>query len=161
MGGGELNPDAGDLALTVGWGHGGKGGATMPGKGRVVARPYTDAERAALAEAAKARDLTEADALDLLGGDTRDVFLNDRACWRNVPAKVWEFYIGGYQVLKKWLSYREEKVLGRALRPEEAREVMSIARRLTALTLLQPALDANYRHAAEHTWPWPSDDNGC
>ena len=24
-----------------------------------------------------------------------------------VPAAVWEYTIGGYQVLKKWLSYRE------------------------------------------------------
>ena len=27
VGGGALNPDAGDLALTVGWGHGGKDGS--------------------------------------------------------------------------------------------------------------------------------------
>src|SRR6185437_10090156 len=37
-----------DLALTAGWGHGGKGGVTMPGKGRLVARDYTDAERVSL-----------------------------------------------------------------------------------------------------------------
>jgi hypothetical protein len=34
VGGGVLNPDAGDLALTVGWGHGGKGGITMPARAR-------------------------------------------------------------------------------------------------------------------------------
>jgi hypothetical protein len=27
--------------------------------------------------------------------------------WRNVLARVWGYYIGGYQVIKKWLSYRE------------------------------------------------------
>ncbi len=31
VGGGGLDPDAGDLAVTAGWGHGGKGGVTMPG----------------------------------------------------------------------------------------------------------------------------------
>ena len=35
VGGGPLNPAAGDLAVTAGWGHAGKGGVTMPGKGRV------------------------------------------------------------------------------------------------------------------------------
>ena len=30
--GGSLNPEAGDLDVTVGWGHSGKGGAVMPGK---------------------------------------------------------------------------------------------------------------------------------
>ena len=29
--GGQLDPSAGDLAVTAGWGHGGKGGVTMPG----------------------------------------------------------------------------------------------------------------------------------
>ena len=41
-----VNPAAGDLAVTAGWGHAGKGGVTMPGKGRVVERPYTAAELA-------------------------------------------------------------------------------------------------------------------
>ena len=41
-----------DFALTVGWGHFGQGEAVMPGQGRVVERPYTAAERAALGRAA-------------------------------------------------------------------------------------------------------------
>jgi hypothetical protein len=60
-----------------------------------------------------------------MGADTRDVYLNEKACWRNVPANVWEYYIGGYQVIKKWLSYREQSLLGRALKSEEAREATS------------------------------------
>ena len=46
---------------------------------------------------------------------------NDTAYWRNVPASVWTYKLGGYQVLKKWLSYREQKVLGRPLNPENPR----------------------------------------
>jgi hypothetical protein len=46
--------------------------------------------------------------------------------------------------------------LGRALRPEEAREVMNVARRITALVLLQPQLDANYRAVTAQTFDWSS-----
>ena len=47
------------------------------------------------------------------GDTTFDIYLNDRAYWRNVPTSVWSYKLGGYQVLKKWLSYRESKVLGK------------------------------------------------
>ena len=40
-GGGSLDPNKGHLALTAGWGHPGKGGAVMPGKGRSVGRKYS------------------------------------------------------------------------------------------------------------------------
>ena len=154
--GGNLNPDAGDLAVTVGWGHPGKRGVCMPGRGQIVERPYDSAEMDALGAAADARGLTLSHVLDLLGADTRDVYLNDKAYWRNVPANVWAYYIGGYQVIKKWLSYREQKLLGRALNADEAREVMYMVRRLARIVLLQPTLDANYKLAAAHAYPWPA-----
>ena len=90
-----------DFALTAGWGHYGTGDAVMPGQGRIVEREYTPDERAALG-----------DAIPALGAKTLDVYLNDRAFWRNVPAAIWDYKLGGYQVLKKWLSYRESDVLG-------------------------------------------------
>jgi hypothetical protein len=68
--------------------------------------------------------------------------------WRNVPPRVWNYTIGGYQVLKKWLSYRERPLLGRGLRVDEAREVTQIARRIAAILLLEPELDTNYRAVA-------------
>ena len=156
VGGGALDVNAGDLALNVGWGHAGKQGVTMPAKGRIVRRPYDKSELAAIAEAAKARGLSQKQALALLGPDTRDVYLNDKAYWRNVPASVWEHYIGGYQVIKKWLSYREQELLGRALLADEAREAMNMACRLTALVLMQPGLDENYRRVAANTYAWPA-----
>ena len=73
---------------------------------------------------------------------------------------MWEYYIGGYQVFKKWLSYREDEVLGRALRPEEAREVTNVARRLATIILLQPALDENYRSVTAATYAWPTQAKG-
>ena len=111
-----------DFALTAGWGHYGTGDAVMPGQGRVVERDYTADERAALG-----------DATGVLGQTTFDIYLNGNAYWRNVPAAVWRYKLGGYQVLKKWLSYRERAVLGRALRPEEVWYFAEVARRIGAI----------------------------
>ncbi|MBI3950719.1 MAG: N-6 DNA methylase [Acidobacteria bacterium] len=149
-----LNPAAGDLALTVGWGHAGKGGVTMPGKGKVIERDYTPEERQAIAEGAAALGLTAERAFEHLGETTCDVYLNTLAYWENIPAKVWDYTIGGYQVIKKWLSYREQSLLGRALTSEEAREVRDIARRIAAILLLKPALDANYAAVKLATYVW-------
>ncbi len=71
-----------------------------------------------------------------LGDTTFDIYLNDRAYWRNVPAAVWNYKLGGYQVLKKWLSYREHKVLHRPLHPHEVQHFTNTARRITAILLL-------------------------
>src|ERR1039458_7783894 len=109
----------------------------MPGKGKAVTRPYTPAELAAFAESG-------GDAAALLGPSTYDVYLNGKAFWSNIPSGVWEYTLGGYQVIKKWLSYREKALLGRGLSKEEARHVTDMARRIAALLLLGPALDANY-----------------
>jgi len=70
--------------------------------------------------------------------------------------RVWDYTIGGYQVIKKWLSYREREQLGRALTPDEAREVMNIARRIAAILLLEPALNANYESVKASCYRWPS-----
>jgi hypothetical protein len=60
------NPDTADLDLTAGWGHGGKGGITMPGKGKLIRR----------------------------GDGAYDIYLNDDTCWRNVPEAVWDSSAG-------------------------------------------------------------------
>lgn len=146
-GAGALNPSAGDLELRAGWGHRGKGGVVMPGKGRLAARDYAATERAEM----------DARAHAAFGSETRDVFLNDTALWANIPARVWDYTIGGYQVLKKWLSYREFDVLGRALTPTEAREVTHTARRLAALLLLEQQLDENYARVKADSHDWPRD----
>ena len=118
--GGNMTGDG--FALTAGWGHFGTGDAVMPGQGRIVEREYTPDERAALGEAISA-----------LGTRTLDVYLNDRAYWRNVPTAVWTYKLGGYQVLKKWLSYRERDVLGRVLKLEEIQHFTDTARRIGAM----------------------------
>ena len=69
----------------------------------------------------------------MLGETTFDIHLNGGVCWRNIPATIWLYKLGGYQVLKKWLSYREHAVLGRALKPEEVQHFTDTARRIAAI----------------------------
>ena len=59
--------------------------------------------------------------------------------------------------MKKWLSYRERPLLGRSLTNAKVHEVEAMARRIAAILLLQPALDANYQRAKTDAYAWPSD----
>jgi len=143
-----------ELAVTVGWGHAGQNGVTMPGKGKAVERDYTVEEKQAIINSVGQLGISPEQALELLGDRTFDVYLNDVAYWRNVPVRVWEYTIGGYQVIKKWLSYREANLLGRPLTSDEAREVMNMARRIAAIILLQPTLDGNYQQCKINSYPF-------
>ena len=120
VGGGNMA--GADFVVTVGWGHYGSGDAVMPGRGRAEERAYTPEETTAML-----------DALPVLGDKTFDVYLNGEAFWRNIPAAVWDYRLGGYQVLKKWLSYREREILGRRLRTEEVQHFTDTARRIGAI----------------------------
>ncbi|WP_216322249.1 type ISP restriction/modification enzyme [Deinococcus aestuarii] len=64
--------------------------------------------------------------------------------WANVPVEVWNFSIGGYPVLKKWLSYRHRDDLGRPLTLDEVEYVQDLVRRIRALIDLGGDLDENY-----------------
>ena len=121
--GGNMAGD--DFAVSAGWGHFGTREAVMPGQGRIVERDYTDDEWTTLA-----------DVLPVLGETTFDVYLNDRAFWRNVPAAIWNYQLGGYQVLKKRLSYRESKILSPPLFPGEVQHFTDTARRISAIMRL-------------------------
>ena len=113
-----------DFMLGAGWGHFGRGSAIMPGSGSTVKRAYSGEERATLGSTC-----------NILGTVTFDVYLNDRAFWSNVPDAVWNYRLGGFQVLKKWLSYREHAILLRRLLPEEVQHFSHIARRIAAILL--------------------------
>ena len=115
-------PKTPDLALAARWGYAGQGGVVMPGTGEV-------------------RSGTR-------GEGFLDIYLNATTCWRDVPAPVWNYTLGGYQVLKKWLSYRELVLLGRPLTADEALDFTKNVRRLAALLELHPALDVHYKTVA-------------
>ncbi|MFF9023814.1 type ISP restriction/modification enzyme [Streptomyces eurythermus] len=143
MDGKPLSPQDGDLALTVGWGteqireqrSGATSSIVMPGRGRIEVRERTDYENGAFTDRER----------ELLGSEVVDVYLNDRVCWRGVPEAVWDFKIGGFQVLRKWLSYRDREILSRDLTVSEVRQFTNICLRLTELVLLGPQLDENYK----------------
>ncbi len=106
------------MNLTARWGYAGQSGVVMPGPDDV--RPGTR------------------------GAGFVDVHLNGTTRWKDVPAAVWTHTLGGYQVLKKWLSYREAILLKRPLTADEAHDFTQHVRRLAALPALHPQLDTHY-----------------
>ena len=122
-----------NLAITARWGRR-QQGAIMPGPGRTEGLDVLD-------------DMND---MNFGSGRVR-VYLNETTFWADVPSSVWSYTLGGYQVLKKWLSYREQSILGRGLREEEAREFTQIARRIAAILFLHWKLDAHYRASADAT----------
>lgn len=133
VGGGSPTPE--DRRLTASWGRK-QAETVMPGRGKT--------------EAVKG----EFDAA--LGEAAVRVYLNDNLYWENVPESVWTYSLGGYQVVKKWLSYRELDVLGRALSIEEIRYASSMFQRIASLLLISKELDASYAIVASAEAQAPS-----
>jgi hypothetical protein len=115
------------------WGNRTGAGITMPLRGREDLREYSVKESATQAHA------------EILGGRAVDVGISPASFWRGVPEAVWECRIGGYQVLKKWLSYRDHSIIDRPLTSDEVGHFQQTARRIAAILLLGPALDASYQ----------------
>ena len=104
----------------------------------VKERDYAPAERAALDQESMMLGMSSTAVLTLLGDRTLDVHLSADVMWMNVPTNVWGYTLGGYQVIKKWLSYREEgNTWGRALKADEVAFVSEIIRRIAAILLLK------------------------
>lgn len=133
-----------DFLVTAKWGSRQSSGAVFPGTGKIERRRFSDKEREAMAETPVAT---------ALGTDhTLDIYLNNDAYWRNVPEPVWNYYIGGYQVIKKWLSYREFTLLGRPLTTNEVEEVTNMTRRIAALILMETELNENYQRVKANVY---------
>ena len=76
-------------------------------------------------------------------GQEEAIHINQAQCFKPVPPSIWEFHIGGYQVLRKYLTSRK----GRRLTLDEIRHVGKVADSL-AFTIDQMAtIDTAYRAA--------------
>jgi hypothetical protein len=127
----QVRPD--DLKITVTYWGGGKGRW----------RP-----RAFMAE-----ELPATDYGDAWGERTGDLFLNDDAYYANIPELVWNYQLGGYPVLKKWLGYRQaDRREDKPLTDDERRWFREIIERIAALLALGPSLDALYQDAAANAF---------
>lgn len=93
------------------------------------------------------------------GSSTGDLWLNERICLTHVPAAVWEYELGGYPVVKKWLGYRDEgRKPGRGLSLSELDWLREMIHRIAALLLLRSNLDAAYEKAIED--PFTAEELG-
>jgi Type ISP C-terminal specificity domain/N-6 DNA Methylase len=87
------------------------------------------------------------------GDATGDLFLNEQIFLSHVPKGIWQYELGGYPVLKKWLGYRQKD--RRASRPLSLRELdyfRQMIHRIAAMLLLRPKLDENYERVSGDTW---------
>lgn len=122
--GGQVRPE--DLAVTITYWGG--------GKGRWVPRVRTTDEAPP--------DLVG----DAWGERTGDLYINKKTFFGNVPEAVWNYQLGGYPVLKKWLAYRQaNRTGGKPLSDTERRWFRSVIQRIAALAALGPELDDLYQ----------------
>jgi predicted helicase len=73
----------------------------------------------------------------------QSVFINDKQSFAPVPKKVWEFHIGGYQVLDKYLKSRK----GRMLSLDEINHVAAVADVLAFTIEQMEKIDGAWRRA--------------
>lgn len=66
------------------------------------------------------------------------VWINDNQYFDNVPAKVWDFYIGGYQPAQKWLKDR----MGRLLSCDDLSKYQRIVKALAMTDEIMEKIDA-------------------
>ena len=127
----QVRPD--DLKIAIAYWGGGKGGW----------KP-----RAFMAE-----ELPAIEFADAWGERTGDLFVNDAAYFANVPELVWNYQLGGYPVLKKWLGYRQaDRRDGKPLTDDERRWFRQVIQRIAALLALGPLLNALYQDAAANAF---------
>lgn len=76
------------------------------------------------------------------------ILANDSGAWQNVPKLVWEYSVGGFQVLPKWLSYRHVRQTEQPLSASDIDTVTQLCRRVYALVALEDECDRIYDLAA-------------
>ena len=73
------------------------------------------------------------------------VYINENQFFANVEPEVWNYFIGGYQVLNKWLKDRKE----RSLTDEEIKTYIKIISALSQTILIQKEIDKLYPKVEE------------
>ena len=72
---------------------------------------------------------------------THRVYFNKEQYFEGIPKAVWEYRIGAYQVMEKYLKDRK----GRKLSLDEINHYMKVARAIMLTTELQEKVDDIYR----------------
>ena len=68
------------------------------------------------------------------------VYINGSQYFEGITPKIWEYQIGGYQVIRKWLSYRK----GRVLNSEDIKHICKTATALSKTIEIQKEIDLIY-----------------
>lgn len=68
------------------------------------------------------------------------LYINDNQCFEGIKSETWNYYIGGYQVLDKWLKDRINKVLS----PEDVNHFLKVITALKLTIEFQKEIDKLY-----------------
>ncbi len=72
--------------------------------------------------------------------EEKRVFINEKQYFENIEPEVWNYFIGGYQVLNKWLKDRKEKYLN----DEEIKTYIKIIEAIKHTIKIQKEIDTIY-----------------
>lgn len=72
--------------------------------------------------------------------NNKRIYINDKEYFTNIETEVWNYYIGGYQVLNKWLKDRKDKILS----AEEINHYIKIIESLRQTISIQSRIDKIY-----------------
>lgn len=70
----------------------------------------------------------------------KKIYINDKQYFENVELEVWSYYIGGYQVLDKWIKDR----IGQILQSEDINHYLRIITAISETILIQKEIDRLY-----------------
>ena len=116
---------------------------TFPEKGsnEVEFVKYELSVASALADASNADNHASpnGDATDKMG----KVFINKTQYFENVPETAWNFHIGGYQVLQKWLKDRKGRTLSFDDLEHYAKVVSALSQTIELMQKIDQTIEAN------------------
>ena len=99
---------------------------------------------------AGAFNLDPEEVVAILGGEVRDLMLNENIVLRGVPGAVCDLTIGTYRVLGQWLAWRSPIKVHQQPIPGIHTDLTRLIRYLTHFLLLSGELNENYRAAMDN-----------